>query len=173
MQDTAGVVRVVLTQRSARLTTHQGEVCLPGGKRDPTDADDVACALREAYEELAIPPGQVEVVAKLPPFLSKHKLSVTPVIGILHALPQFIPNEAEVDAVFDMPLAAFLEDSPAHSHMDTQWGSLPYRIHYFQYETFNVWGLTAAILIQVAELGFGRPPAFSEYVPGAKSFRQM
>jgi len=49
---------------------------LPGGKRDPEDADDVQCALREAQEELGLEPSSVQVIAQLPPFISKHKLSV-------------------------------------------------------------------------------------------------
>lgn len=53
-----------------------GEVCLPGGKKDPEDSDDVQCALREAQEELGLEPTAVQVVAQLPPFISKHKLSV-------------------------------------------------------------------------------------------------
>lgn len=52
-------------------------MCLPGGKRDPEDVDDVHCALREAQEELGIDPATVEIVAQMPPFLSKHKLSVS------------------------------------------------------------------------------------------------
>ena len=53
-----------------------GEVCLPGGKKDPGDTDDVHCALREAQEELGLDPKSVQIVAQLPPFISKHKLSV-------------------------------------------------------------------------------------------------
>ena len=79
--DEGGDIHVVLTQRSSRLTTHSGEVCFPGGKRDPGDTDDAATALREAEEELGIPPSAVAVVGCLPPFLSKHLLSVTPVGG--------------------------------------------------------------------------------------------
>jgi 8-oxo-dGTP pyrophosphatase MutT (NUDIX family) len=52
LQDECGVVRVILTQRSANLRNHAGEVALPGGKADPEDADSVATALREAYEEV-------------------------------------------------------------------------------------------------------------------------
>lgn len=54
-----------------------GEVCLPGGKRDPEDPDDVHCALREAQEELGLNPDTVQIIAQLPQFLSKHKLSVS------------------------------------------------------------------------------------------------
>lgn len=59
-----------------------GEVCLPGGKQDPEDHDDIQCALREAHEELGLHPSTVQIIAQLPPFISKHKLSVS-----LPALP--------------------------------------------------------------------------------------
>lgn len=75
-EDAEGVVRVILTQRASSLPTHSGEVCLPGGKRDPGDADDAATALREAHEELGIPPAACCLLGALPPFLSKHLLSV-------------------------------------------------------------------------------------------------
>ena len=58
-QDSEGVVRVLLTQRASSLSTHGGEVCLPGGKRDGADGDDAATALREAHEELGLDPAQV------------------------------------------------------------------------------------------------------------------
>lgn len=69
-EDTDGRVCVVLTRRSNKLKTHSGEVCLPGGKRDEEDADDVACALREAHEELGLDPSLVEVLATMPTLLS-------------------------------------------------------------------------------------------------------
>lgn len=59
-----------------KATDPAGEVCLPGGKRDPEDVDDVHCALREAQEELGLDPASVHIVAQMPPFLSKHILSV-------------------------------------------------------------------------------------------------
>ncbi|DBB13087.1 TPA: hypothetical protein ACH3X3_005816 [Trebouxia sp. C0006] len=172
-EDNDGVVRVLLTQRSANLSSHKGEVCLPGGKRDPEDADDVQCALREAQEELGLEPSSVQVIAQLPPFISKHKLSVTPVIGKIKTMKALTPNPSEVNAVFDMPLAAFLEDVPSHTSKDAEWQGIQYRLHYFEYNNFLVWGLTAAILIQVAQDAFGRSTDFLELTPGSRPYHQL
>ncbi|KAH8933072.1 hypothetical protein BDL97_18G012400 [Sphagnum fallax] len=67
----AGELRVILTRRAGRLSSHSGEVALPGGKRDEEDEDDIATALREAKEEIGLEPSQVRVVAAFEPFLSK------------------------------------------------------------------------------------------------------
>ena len=61
----------------SRCPLLSGEVALPGGKRDEGDKDDVATALREAFEEIGLPPDQVQVLASMPPVLSKHYLSVS------------------------------------------------------------------------------------------------
>ena len=85
------------------------------------------------------------------------------------------PNPSEVNAVFDMPLASFLEDVPSHTYKDTEWQgfNLRYRLHFFQYNTFLVWGLTAAILIQVAQHAFARPADFLELSPGSRPYNQL
>jgi hypothetical protein len=67
----AGELRVILTKRAGTLSSHSGEVALPGGKRDEEDKDDAATALREAQEEIGLEPSQVRVVAVFEPFLSK------------------------------------------------------------------------------------------------------
>ncbi len=69
---------LVLTLRAAGLSTHGGEVAFPGGRRDPEDADLVRTALREAEEEIALPPGLVEVVGPLSTLVSRHGIEVTP-----------------------------------------------------------------------------------------------
>ena len=129
----AGEVHVVLTQRSGKLNTHAGEVCFPGGKREAGDADDAATALREAHEELGIDPAAVAVVASLPPVLSKHLLSVRPVVGTVSAGLRVSPNPDEVAHVFTAPLRMFLEAGPGYSHRDVRWEGCPYRLHYFGY----------------------------------------
>lgn len=72
---------LVASDMTASLPPLAGEVALPGGKRDDEDANDTATALREAQEELGVDPQSVTILGQLPPFLSKHLLSVTPVIA--------------------------------------------------------------------------------------------
>ncbi|KAK9828939.1 hypothetical protein WJX72_002932 [[Myrmecia] bisecta] len=176
-QDADGVVRVILTLRSAKLNTHKGEVCRAGGraggKRDPSDGSDEATALREAQEELGLDPAQCEVITELPPFLSKHRLSVTPVVAVVPLHHRLQPNADEVEQIFTMPLHLFLQDVPSHTYKDVEWESMPYRLHYFQHEAFVVWGLTAAILIQVAQKALGRAPEFAENIPGGRPNTQL
>eukprot|EP00882_Tetradesmus_deserticola_P022368 GHRQ01024270.1.p1 GENE.GHRQ01024270.1~~GHRQ01024270.1.p1 ORF type:complete len:245 (+),score=61.68 GHRQ01024270.1:655-1389(+) len=118
-QDEDGVVKVWLTLRAMHLNSHKGEVCLPGGKRDPTDPDNAFTAKREAHEEMGLPPSSVQVLCQLPPMLSKHLHSVTPVVAQVPADFQPQPNADEVDAVFAMPLSAFLE-AQQHIHWDVR-----------------------------------------------------
>eukprot|EP00884_Botryococcus_braunii_P014051 jgi/Botrbrau1/22647/Bobra.176_1s0069.1 len=151
-----------------------GEVALPGGKRDEEDVDDVHTALREAEEEIGLTTSCVSILGCLRPFLSLHKLSVTPVIGVVpHSCRSSLrPSEAEVDAVFDVPLDVFLRESASHSYKDVTWRNegLPYRIHFFEYHGFTIWGLTAAIMIQVSQIALGRAPEFDEWGPGKRPY---
>ncbi|XP_071720194.1 nudix hydrolase 15, mitochondrial-like [Rutidosis leptorrhynchoides] len=164
---------VILTKRSATLSTHSGEVSLPGGKADEDDVDDADTATREAKEEIGLDPSLVNVVAFLEPFLSKHLLRVIPVIGILSDKSAFTPtpNVAEVDDVFDAPLEMFLKDVNRRCE-EREWMGDRYLIHYFDYETggkkYLIWGLTAGILIRAASIVYQRSPAFLEQLPKFK-----
>nr|CAB3482813.1 unnamed protein product [Digitaria exilis] len=163
----AGELRVILTKRSSLLSTHSGEVSLPGGKAEEGDADDAATALRESQEEIGLDPALVTVVASLEHCLSKHLLVVVPVIGILLNKEAFIPvlNIAEVDEIFDVPLEMFLKDENRTSEEREKMGQT-FTVHYFTYVNGNhkylIWGLTARILIHAASVVFERPPDFPE-----------
>lgn len=74
---------LLLTQRAIHLRKHAGQVAFPGGAVDSTDASLIAAALREAQEEVAIPPQAVEVIGVLPPVDSVTGFQVTPVVGII------------------------------------------------------------------------------------------
>ncbi|KAF0898906.1 hypothetical protein E2562_012613 [Oryza meyeriana var. granulata] len=162
-----GELRVILTKRSSSLSTHSGEVALPGGKAEEGDADDAATALREAKEEIGLDPSLVTVVASLEHFLSKHLLVVVPIVGILSDIKAFKPvlNVDEVDDIFDVPLEMFLKDENRTSEEREKMGQT-FTIHYFNYEKENqkylIWGLTARILIHAASVVYQRPPDFPE-----------
>ena len=100
--------KILLTRRSAYLSNHAGEVSFPGGKRDPNDTSNIVAALREAQEEVAIPPGSVEIIGVLPPVDSVTGFQVTPVVGIIPPNLHYHASQDEVAAVFEMPLAEAL-----------------------------------------------------------------
>lgn len=165
-----GDLRVILTQRSGNLSSHSGEVALPGGKMEERDKDDSETALRESKEEIGLDPSHVKVVTTLEPFLSKYLLRVVPVVGLLPDRKSFRPviNPGEVDAIFDAPLEMFLKDENYRSE-EKQWMGFNYTVHYFDFQTGNkkflIWGLTASILVRAASVIYQRPPSFSEVVP--------
>lgn len=174
-----GNLRVILTKRSSRLSTHSGEVSLPGGKTEEGDKDAGDTATREAKEEIGLDPLLVNVVTVLEPFLSKHLLRVVPVIGILSDKNAFkpAPNPDEVEEVFDAPLEMFIKDENRRWE-EREWKGDKYLIHYFDYETDNnkkfvIWGLTAGILIRAASVVYQRPPPFLEQNPHFKVLRDL
>ncbi|XP_047974828.1 nudix hydrolase 15, mitochondrial-like isoform X3 [Salvia hispanica] len=120
-EDENSDLRVILTRRSSKLSSHSGEVALPGGKRDENDSDDVATALREAQEEIGLDPSMVEIVAVLEPFHTRINIAVVPVIGVIWDKRAFEPilNAAEVESVFDAPLEMFLKCLMACCRMRT------------------------------------------------------
>ncbi|KAH7544930.1 hypothetical protein FEM48_Zijuj01G0038200 [Ziziphus jujuba var. spinosa] len=138
-----GDLRVILTKRASTLSSHSGEVALPGGKVEEGDEDDVATAIREAKEEIGLDPCLVNVVTVLEPFHTKRGMLVVPVIGVLSDRKAFnpSPNAAEVEEIFDAPLEMFLK------------------------KKFVIWALTAGILIMAASVVYQKPPAFSERRP--------
>ncbi|EXC19448.1 Nudix hydrolase 15 [Morus notabilis] len=166
----AGDLRVILTKRSSSLSSHSGEVALPGGKAEEGDKDDGDTATREAKEEIGLDPSLVNVVSVLEPFLSKHLLRVVPVVGILTEKEAFkpAPNPAEVETVFDAPLEMFIKDENRRAE-EIVWLGNKYLIHFFDYETENkkflIWGLTAGILIRAASVVYQRQPPFLEQYP--------
>ncbi|KAJ0083040.1 hypothetical protein Patl1_10578 [Pistacia atlantica] len=165
-----GDLRVILTKRSSTLSSHSGDVALPGGKREETDADDVETALREAKEEIGLDPSLVNVVTVLQPFVTKIGMTVVPVIGILSERKAFIPllSTDEVEAMFDAPLEMFLKDENRRE-VEKEWTGDKYLLHFFDYEAegkeYMIWALTAGILIKVASVVYQRLPAFSERRP--------
>ena len=144
---------VLLTQRSLSLSSHAGQIALPGGRVDPQDHSLAAAALREAQEEVGLQAQFVTVLGGLPPFQTNTGFEIWPVVGLVsaQAKPFLAPNPGEVDALFEVPLS-FLLDPANHrhhhyrdAHLDRQWLSMPYHDVQAAEERY-IWGVTAGIL---------------------------
>lgn len=140
---------LLLTKRSSHLRKHAGQVAFPGGAVDATDASLIAAALREAQEEVAIPPDAVEVIGVLPPVDSVTGFQVTPVVGIIPPDLQYHASVDEVAAVFEMPLAEALRLGRYHP-LDIQRRGHEHRVWLSWYQHYFVWGMTAGIIRELA-----------------------
>ncbi|WP_313062903.1 CoA pyrophosphatase [Atlantibacter hermannii] len=147
---------LLLTQRSTRMRKHAGQVAFPGGARDPEDSSLIAAALREAQEEVAIPPETVEVIGVLPTADSVTGFQVTPVVGIIPPDLPYHASEEEVAAVFEMPLEEALRLGRYHP-LDIHRRGNDHRVWLSWYEHYFVWGMTAGIIRELA-LQIGMKP---------------
>ncbi|MEI7377591.1 MULTISPECIES: CoA pyrophosphatase [Dickeya] len=140
---------LLLTRRSPHLRKHAGQVAFPGGAADPEDLSLIATALREAQEEVAIPPASVQILGTLPAFDSSSGYQVTPVVGLLPENTPFHPNADEVAELFEMPLRDAFTLQRYHS-LDIKHHHQRHRVYLSWYQQQLVWGLTAAIIRQLA-----------------------
>ncbi|KAK6480018.1 peroxisomal coenzyme A diphosphatase NUDT7 isoform X1 [Huso huso] len=158
-----GELHVLMTVRSIELKNSGGQVCFPGGKCEPKDHDEIDTAVREAREEIGLPPDKVEVIGRLVPVISKAGMLVTPVMAFIEETFQAQPSPDEVSDVFTVPLHYFI--NPAR-HTAQAIPGLPGRLHFFTYEepktgkSYLIWGLTATLALLVAVLALGKKPRF-------------
>lgn len=142
--------RLYLTKRSSRLKHHPGQVAFPGGKVDAADADVVDAALREAWEEVALPRDHVEILGTLPPHETVTGFTVTPVVGLLHAPFDPVPEPEEVQEIFTVPLE--LVTSPERFSVERRrWRGEWRRFYTVPHGPYYIWGATARILRGLAD----------------------
>ena len=140
---------VILTQRPNWLRSHAGQVAFPGGKVDDDDADAIAAALREADEELAIPPSQVRVIGMADTYFSGSGYRIEPVVGIIPADLPLRANPEEVEDWFEVPLA-FLLDSANSVKKEAVWNGQLRTYYDIQWGEWRIWGVTAGIIANLA-----------------------
>ncbi len=145
--------RLILTVRARHLSSHPGEVAFPGGKRDSGDRSLVETALRESFEEIALDPAAVEILGAGPQRQSRFGLQVRPFVGIVAPDQVLVPNRAELDSVFSVPLRYFLERANLRFEAIELEGRIR-DVPWYPWHDKQVWGLTAVMLIDLLNTGF-------------------
>ena len=136
---------MLLTQRSADLPDHPGQISFPGGRVEPEDASLADAALREATEEVGLPRERVEVLGELPHYETVTGFRVTPVVGWVEPPFALLPDPVEVADVFEVPLEHFL-DEKNHRIDSRVWQGRERRYYAMPYGERYIWGATAGML---------------------------
>ena len=139
---------VILTLRREHMRTHAGQIAFPGGRIDPGE-DAVAAALREAHEEVLVPPERVEVAGTIEPYRTVTGYVVTPVLGVLPPDLPLEPHEHEVADLFEAPLLFLLD--PANQQRKSALFQGRTR-HYYEivWNDRRIWGATAAMIVNLS-----------------------
>jgi 8-oxo-dGTP pyrophosphatase MutT (NUDIX family) len=142
---------ILLTQRTAHLSAHAGQISFPGGRIEQDDADPVAAALRETEEEVGLPRDRVRVVGRLDTYLTGTGFEITPVVGIVAPPYPMAIDAFEVAEAFEVPLSYIL-DRRNHQRVERQSGAHRRVFFVLPYQGRNIWGATAGILVNLAEV---------------------
>lgn len=139
---------VLFTQRTAHLHDHPGQVSFPGGRCEDEDASPIFTALREAHEEIGLPPSEVDVIGCLPDYRTSTGFVITPVVGIVEPPLELRPDTFEVAEVFEAPLY-FLLDPRNHQRHSSESGGRLRQYYAMPYEGHYIWGATAGMVVSL------------------------
>jgi 8-oxo-dGTP pyrophosphatase MutT (NUDIX family) len=148
--DRPGGLTILLTQRTAHLSHHAGQIAFPGGRVEDADADEIATALRETEEEIGLTGRYIETVGRLDRYVTRTGFTVIPVVALIH--PPFTLTLApdEVADAFEVPLSFILD--PANRQQEgAEFQGIMRHFYVFRYGERNIWGATAGMLVNLAE----------------------
>jgi len=150
LQQVGGEMHVVLTKRASHLKHHAGQISFPGGKQEEADCNLEHTALREAEEEIGLPPRNVEILGTMPTHETVTNFTVTPVLGLIRATFTPTPDHNEVAEVFTVPLS-HLTNPARFSVQGRRWRGQRRAYYTVPYGPYYIWGATARILRALAE----------------------
>jgi 8-oxo-dGTP pyrophosphatase MutT (NUDIX family) len=149
--DRAEGMTVLLTRRTAHLSAHAGQIAFPGGRIETGDRDACATALREAEEEIGLPPDHVTLIGRLDTYVTGTGFEITPVVGVVRVPFPLTIDPFEVAEAFEVPLD-FVLDRANHRRTERVF---EHRVRVFfvlQFGDRNIWGATAGMLVNLAEV---------------------
>ncbi len=139
-------VTVLLTQRTAHLNDHAGQIAFPGGKVESHDTDYVATALRETEEETGLSRTFVEVLGGLPRYVTGSGFAINPITSLVRPEFSLTPDAQEVAEVFEVPLAFLTDPANYRLHKATLSDGTMRQYYSVPWEQYFIWGATAAML---------------------------
>ncbi|WP_088742836.1 CoA pyrophosphatase [Cobetia sp. QF-1] len=163
---------LLLTRRANHLTQHPGQVAFPGGKAEPHDISLMATALREAEEEVALPPSEVDIFGQLSEVISLHGMAVTPFVGRIPADLPLRADPGEIERIFEMPLSMLLRDEREHTDVITV-GNEKWYVPSYRVADQVLWGLSAMMLVELMAIGFGHTISLQVPPPAGAPLRHL
>ena len=144
-------LHVVFTRRTSRVDFHQAQISFPGGQQEQDESFKEA-AVREAHEEVNIPPDSVRILGELTPlYIPPSNYCVYPVVGVADERPDFQPSELEVEEVIEIPLDHLL--NPENIRRETwHYKGRDIEVPFYSFKSHKIWGATAMILSELIEL---------------------
>ena len=146
---------VLLTERTAHLAAHAGQISFPGGGVEPGDDDDVAAALRETDEEIGLPPERIDVFGRLDTYVTRTGFRIAPIVGLVRPPFTLKPDANEVADIFEVPLSFILDPANLQRHSRVFQGRQRY-FYAYPFEGRYIWGATAGMLRNLCEALTGR-----------------
>lgn len=143
--DRRGGASVILTKRTEKLRSHSGQIAFPGGRLDATDPTPEHAALRETEEEIGLSPSFVEVVGRMPDYVSGSGFRIAPILSVVRPDFRLTINPDEVDDAFEVPLA-FLMDPRNHNRESRIWQEKERFYYTMPFGERYIWGVTAGII---------------------------
>jgi len=145
---------VVFAKRTEDVTHHKGQFSFPGGIVETWDGSRLETALREAQEEIGLPPSAVDILGTLDDTETRAtQFVITPFVGMVSQPVSYTPDGKEIERVLEVPLAALLDPAIFRVEMWERDGEI-HPVYFYEYNGETIWGATARILKQFLDLVF-------------------